>query len=405
MKSLLIKDAAQVVTPLGTFSRGKTMKNLKVINNGSVYIEGEKIKSVGSLKDIDRNITGNPKIVDARGKIVIPGFVDSHTHLVFAGTREEEFIMRLAGMSYQEISKKGGGILSTVKKTRTASKDELFEISKSYVDSAVKNGTTTLEIKSGYGLDAENESKILDVIADLNKECDIDIIPTFMGAHAVPSGRSKDQYVNEVIEMIGALADKAKFCDIFCEAGYFDIEDSRKILNEAGKHGLSLKMHADQFTNNNGIKLSVELAVTSVDHLETISNDEIRLLARSKVAAVLTPGVSYFLNYGYPPARKLIDSDCIVSIATDFNPGTCMSISMQMMISIACTQMNMMPDEAITAATLNGAYALGLTDRGSIEEGKLADLAVLNISSYKMLPYFFGINHVVSIIKNGEVIF
>lgn len=405
MSSLLVKNARQLVTPLGKFRRGKELRNLEVIEDGAVFIEDGVIKAVGPTKEVERAAGKDTEILNVTGKVVMPGFVDPHTHLVFAGTREEEFAMRIDGVGYEEIARRGGGILSTVNLTRSTYKEVLKSSARKYMDIALHNGTTTMEAKSGYGLDLPNETKMLDVINELGAEHIIDLVPTFMGAHAIPDSMPRADYVNEVIAMIPHVARKAKFCDVFCEEGYFSVDDARRIFAKAKEHGLQPRLHADQFTNNGAVRLAIEAGAASVDHLERISTEEITSLAQSNVCAVLTPPVSYFMNYGYPPARDMIDAGCVVAIATDFNPGTSMCVSMQMAISIACAQMKMRPEEAITAATLNAAYSLGISDtKGSIEPGKIGDLAILNIPSYKVLPYFFGVNHVDVIVKSGKVV-
>jgi imidazolonepropionase len=404
MPKLLIKNANELVSPVACPSRGKSLNELRVWQNGSLYIENETIAEIGHLQDFENKISQDTVIIDASGKTVLPGFVDSHTHLVFAGTREEETAMRISGATYQEIAAKGGGILSTVKATRAASKAELKKIARHYLAIALEHGTTTMEIKSGYGLELETELKILQVIEELGHEQPIELVPTFMGAHAVPPEHDKTDYVAEVISMLPKIATKAKFCDVFCENGYFDLDDSRQILEHAKQLGLIPRMHVDQFSNNGGVKLGVDLGATSVDHLEKISDEEISALAASNTCATLLPGVSFFLNYGYPPARKIIDQGCITALATNFNPGSCMTFSMQMIIAIACLQMRMTAEEAINAATANGAYALGLDDVGILEVGKQADIIILDVPNYRMLPYFFGVNHVEKVIKRGEIV-
>lgn len=405
MGSLLVKNAKQVVTPTGSFRRGKELRNLNVIENGAVFIEDGVMKAVGPTREVERVAGKDSEILNVTGRVVMPGFVDPHTHLVFAGTREEEFAMRIEGLGYEEIARRGGGILSTVNQTRSTYKEVLKSSARKYMDMALHNGTTTMEVKSGYGLDLPNETKLLDVINELDAEHILDLVPTFMGAHAIPDSKLKSDYVNEVLSMIPHVARKARFCDVFCDGGYFSVDDARQIFAKAREHGLLPRLHADQFRNNGAVRLAVEVGASSVDHLERITTGEILSLAQSNVCAVLTPPVSYFMNYGYPPARDIIDAGCIVAIATDFNPGTSMCISMQLAISIACSQMKMRPEEAITAATLNAAYSLGISDKkGSIEPGKAGDLVILNTHSYKMLPYFFGVNHVDVVVKAGKIV-
>ena len=404
MSEILIKNAKEIATPAGGVKRGGALKELYLIHGGSIYIKDGLIRNVGNITDFEHHIAGNPEIIDATGKTVIPGFIDAHTHLVFAGTREDEFGMRIGGATYREIAERGGGIKRTVKDTRLASKTELVETAGAYLEHALHSGTTTMEVKSGYGLNLETELKMLEVVEELNKNQPVELVPTFLGAHAFPEDISRDEYVQSVLDMLPAVSGKAKFCDVFCEEGYFTIDESRAILKKAKEYGLSPRIHADQLTSSGGAKLAVELEAVSADHLEQITNEEIEILAQSDTTAVLLPGVSFFLNYGYPPARKIIDAGCITAIATDFNPGSCMCISMQMVMSIACTQMGMTPEEVLNAATVNAAYSLGLTNVGSLEPGKQADVLIMDVPNYKMIPYFFGENHVNTVIKKGEVV-
>ncbi len=404
MNSILIQQAEQVVSASLMPSRRRALSQLSILSNASIYIRNGRIHALGNLETVEKEITDDPMVIDGRGKTVLPGFIDSHTHLVFAGTREDEYILRLKGASYQEIAAAGGGILSTVKRTREASKEELVHTAGKYLQEALHLGTTTMEIKTGYGLDLENEIKLLEVISELNDSQPITLIPTFLGAHAVPPGRSVQQYTEEVIAMLPHIAGKAAFCDVFCEQGYFGLEETKAIFQAAKNNGLKLRLHADQLTNNNGVKLSVEMGVRSVDHLEQINEEEIELLAASETCATLLPGVSFFLHYGYPPARQLIDHGAIVCLASNFNPGSCMCLNMQFIAAIACTQMRMFPEEALVAMSANAAFSLDLKDRGIIAPGYQADLLICNVTNYKMIPYFFGKNHVEMVIKEGKVV-
>ncbi|CUU07894.1 imidazolonepropionase [Candidatus Kryptobacter tengchongensis] len=398
---ILIHNANQVVTVASfgkRFKRGEKQSEIFVVEKGSVLIKDGKIEWVGRAVDFNFGLYGEVEIIDATGKVVLPGFVDSHTHLVFGGTREDEFNLRIKGFTYQQIAEMGGGILSTVQKTRNLSKDELLKISQIYATKALANGTTTIEIKSGYGLNLEDEIKVLEVVNELNEK-PIFTVPTFLGAHAVPPEFKdrKDDYVKFLVDKLIPEISKrklAKFCDVFCEIGYFTAEDSEKILTAGKSYGLLPKIHAEQFSNYGGVKVGVKVEAISIDHLENINDEDIDLLSRTDSIAVLLPGVSFFLNYKYPPARKLIDSGVPVAIATDFNPGSCMSLNMQLMMTIACTQMRMTIEEAITASTLNSAGAIGISDiTGSIEVGKRADLVIFDVPDYRMIPYFFGENH------------
>ncbi len=407
----LIHNASQLVTVASfgeKFKRGKKQGEIFVVENGSILVKDGKIEWVGKASEFNFKLYDKVKIIDVSGKVVMPGFVDSHTHLVFAGTRENEFDLRIKGFTYQQIAQMGGGILNTVEKTRKATKEELFKNSQKYAFKALTNGTTTIEIKSGYGLNFEDEIKILEVANDLNDN-PIHTISTFLGAHAIPPEfkERKNEYVKLITDKLIPEVSKrklAKFCDVFCEVGYFTPEDSEEILNIGKKFGLFPKIHAEQFSNYGGVKVGVKVGAISIDHLENISDKDIEILSRSDSVAVLLPGVSFFLNYQYPPARKLIDSGVPVAIATDFNPGSCMSLNMQLMLTIACTQMKMTIEEAITAATLNSACALGISDTcGSIEPGKRADIVVFNVSDYRMIPYFFGENHVDKVFVAGNL--
>ena len=389
---------------------GKEMQNLGIIENAAVLIENEKITWYGKMEELSMASIKEADVLDCLDKVVMPGFVDPHTHLVFAGSRENEFAMRSAGLSYQEIALRGGGIISTVQQVRNSTKKDLKKNARKYLNAFLRNGTTTVEIKSGYGLDMDNEIKMLEAINELKDEEVLTIVPTFLGAHAVPPEffGQKKEYIREITErMIPYIAKKklAVFCDAFCEKGYFDQEDCREIFSKGTSVGLPPKVHADELTSGGGAELAAEVRAASADHLEHISDVGIKAIAHSGVVAVLLPGVSFFLHHQHAPARKLIDAGVPVAIATDFNPGSCMSYSMPMMMTIACAQMKMSPEEAITASTLNAAAAVNLSSEiGSIEIGKKADLIVLDIPNYKFLPYHFGENHVEKVVKNGVVL-
>jgi len=410
---LLIRNARQLVTVAsgGKHTRaGKEMLDLNVVENGCVLIEDGTIKWVGRTEDFSFEVGPDVDVLDATDKVVMPGFVDAHTHLAFAGGRENEFALRTQGLTYRQIAEQGGGIINTVKGVRETTKKELKKVADKRLDSMLRLGTTTVEIKSGYGLDFKNEIKMLEAINELNREHPIDVVPTFLGAHAVPPEfkERKREYVELVIsEMIPYVGRKklAKFCDVFCEQGYFTLEESRRILEEGKKFGLMPKVHADELTSGGGAELAAEVGAVSADHLEHISDAGIQAMKDKGTVAVLLPGVSFFLGHGYAPARELIDADVPVAIATDFNPGSCMSENMQLMMTIACTQMKMTPEEVITASTLNAAAALVLShDIGSIEVGKKADVIILDIPNYQYLPYHFGVNHVEKVIKQGTIL-
>jgi len=390
--------------------RGAEMSDIGVIPNAAVIIENDTVKWCGRMEDLSMATIKEATVLDCLGRLVMPGFVDSHTHLVFAGSREEEFAMRTRGSSYQEIAEKGGGIVNTVKRVRTATKKDLKKNARHWLHQLLEYGTTTVEIKSGYGLDMKTEVRMLEAINELNAEEVISIVPTFLGAHAVPPElrRQKTEYVREVVErMIPYIGSKrlALFCDVFCEKGYFTAAETRAILNQGKHFNLAPKIHADELNPTGGAEIAAAAGAVSADHLEHISNEGIAALAGSDTVATLLPGVSFFLNHRYAPARRLIDRGAAVAIASDFNPGSCMAFNMQLMMTIACTQMGMSPEEAISAATLNGAAALRMSGQvGSIEPGKRADLCVMNVQNYATLAYHFGVNHLEKVVKNGVIL-
>ncbi len=413
MMELLIRHAKQVATVSAHGKRtkvGAEMGDLGIIEDGSIFIKDGIIEWVGRESDRTIEIAKTTEVLDASGKVALPGFVDSHTHLVFAGSRENEFALRAMGKSYQDIAKEGGGILSTVREVRKSTKKDLKRLADKRLDDLMSHGTTTVEIKSGYGLDMNNEVKMLEVINELKKEHYMTVVPTFLGAHAVPpeyNGNAKD-YVRFVTEKLIPYVGKknlAKFCDVFCEKGYFDVEESRETLEEAKKVGMLPKVHADELSPLGGAELAASVGAISADHLEHVTQKGIEALRSANVIATLLPGVSFFLGHGFAPARRLIDAGVPVALATDFNPGSCMSYSIPMMMTIACTQMKMTPEETITASTLNGAAALGISDKvGSIEVGKEADVVLYNIPDYRYLPYHFGANLVAKVIKRGTIL-
>jgi imidazolonepropionase len=408
--NLLIKNIKQLVTVRSNgmpVKSGKDMRDLGIIEHATVLIQNGLFTWIGSSAEFDQTVDEHIDILDASELVGLPGFVDSHTHLLFAGTREDEFAMRIEGKSYREIAEAGGGILSTVQTTRTATKKELKRIARRHVDTMLTEGTTTVEIKSGYGLNEKDEIKMLDAINDLAEECLMDIVPTFLGAHAVPPEfkNNSDAYVDLICtRMLPHIAQRklAKFCDVFCEQGYFSVEQCRRIFATAKPLGIRNKIHADQLTQIGASKLAAEVSAVSADHLEQIDDAGIVAFKQSGTIATVLPGVSFFLDDKYPPARKIIDAGVPLAIASNFNPGSCMSYSMPMMMTIACTHMSMTPEEALTASTLNGAAALGLSEKlGSIEVGKQADIVLYDIPGYRYLAYHFGTNHVAKVIKHG----
>jgi imidazolonepropionase len=412
MMELLIQNAKQVVTLSSSgkqVKRGVEMRDLGVIERGSIFVKEGIIEWVGREANRAIEISPEMSVLDASDMVVLPGFVDSHTHLVFAGSRENEFALRAEGKTYQEIAEAGGGIWSTVKEVRAATNKELKRSAEKRLDEMMKHGTTTVEIKSGYGLDMDNEIKMLEVINDLEKEHYMTIVSTFLGAHAVPPeyGKNSGEYVRFLLDKLIPYVGKkqlARFSDVFCETGYFNALQGEHLLNEGKKYGMQPKVHADELSCSGGAELATKVGAISADHLEHVSEKGIDALREANVIATLLPGVSFFLGHGYAPARRLIDAGVPVALASDFNPGSCMSFSMPMMMTIACTQMRMTPEEAITACTLNGAAALGLSKMGSIEVGKFADLAVFGVPNYRYVPYQFGVNHLSKVIKKGVIL-
>jgi imidazolonepropionase len=407
VKSLALLHASQLVTLAGPKRPrvGKELSELGIIHDGGILIRQGKIDIVGPSDEIEKKSKG-ADILDLGGRVALPGFVDAHTHLVFGGNRLEDFERRSRGETYEQIAKAGGGIWSTVGKTRAASEGELFATAKKRVDWFLKCGTTTIEAKSGYGLTLEDELKVLRVMRRLNDESLLEIVPTFLGAHAVPRETSPEKYVDLVInEMLPRVAKgkMAEFCDVFCERGYFDIEQSRKILTAAKQLGLKLRSHVDQLTNSGGAKLMAELGATTADHLEKTDEKGIAALKSANVQPVLLPGSVYALgSTSYPCAREMIEAGLAVVLATDFNPGSSPTPSMPMILSLACTHMKMSPAEAITAATINAAYSLNRGDKiGSLEPGKVANIAVFDCEDYRELAYWFGIPQTHSVYVRG----
>ena len=408
MTSLAVLHASQLVTLAGPQQPrvGSDMSDLAIIHDGGMLITDGKIDIVGSSDRIEKNAS-SAEIIDAGGRVVLPGFVDAHTHLVFAGNRLDDFERRARGETYEQIAKAGGGIWSTVEKTRAASGDELFAQAQKHTEWFLRCGTTTVEAKSGYGLTVEDELKILRVMSRLNEETPLEIVPTFLGAHAVPREMDADEYIELVIdEMLPRIVTEklAEFCDVFCERGYFDVKKSRRILTAARELGLRLRIHADQLTSSGGEKLAAELEATTADHLEKTDEQGIAAMKSVGVQPVLLPGSVYLLgSTDYPRAREMIEAGLAVVIATDFNPGSSPTASMPMILSLACTQMKMSPPEAITAATINAAYSLNRGDRiGSLERGKLGNFSVFDCEDYRELAYWFGTPQTHSVYVKGK---
>jgi imidazolonepropionase len=410
MSSLAVLHASELVTLTGPKRPrvGPELSELRIIRDGGMLVRDGKIERVGPSDEIETDI-GDGEIVDANGRVVMPGFVDAHTHLVFAGNRLGDFERRARGETYQQIAKAGGGIWSTVEKTRAATELDLLAQAKKHANWFLHCGTTTVEAKSGYGLTVEDELKILRVLRQLKTEVHLGIVPTFLGAHAVPRELTAEEYLDVVVrEMLPhAMAEKlAEFCDIFCERGYFDIDQSRRVLSAAKKLGLGLRGHVDQLTNSGGAKLMAELGASTADHLEQTDEEGIAALNRANVQPVLLPGSVYALGSSrYPRAREMIEIGLAVVLASDFNPGSSPTPSMPMVLSLGCTQMKMSAAEAITASTINAAYSLNRGDKiGSLEPGKLANFVIFDCEDYRELAYWFGLPLTHAVYIKGECV-
>ena len=411
MKNLIIKNASQVVTCSGfAGKRGREMNDLHVIEGGTVVVTDGRISHVlraGEPLPVDE---AGYTVIDATGKALLPGFVDPHTHFVFGGYREEEFSWRMRGDSYMEIMNRGGGIVNTTRATREASEDELFEVGRRRLDAMLRLGITTVEGKSGYGLDRDTELKQLRVMRRLNEAHPADIVSTFMGAHATPAewkGR-EDEFIDfNIREMFPLVAQEglAEFADIFCEKDVFTIEQSRRYLQAAREQGFKLKIHADEIVQFGGAELAGELHCVSADHLLQASDAGIRAMADAGVVATLLPLTAFSLRETFARGREMIDAGCMVALATDLNPGSSFSASVPLLFALACIYMKLSPEEAVTAFTINSAAAIDRADRiGSIDVGKQGDLVLLQFPSYKFLPYHVGMNIVDTVIKKGEVV-
>jgi imidazolonepropionase len=401
-KSLAIINCSQVLT-LGGPARpraGTELRQLSIIEDGGLLVRNHKIEQVGSRSQIERSVDETCEVVDSGGRVVIPGFVDAHAHPVFAGTRAAEFEERSQGATYQEIAARGGGIQSTVRATRAATLEELLRAGKRYARWFLRNGTTTIEAKSGYGLTVEDELKLLRAIRRLDEETPLRYVPTFLGAHDIPPEYKsrREQYVSLLIdEMLPRVAHEklAEFADVFCEEKVFTQDESWKILSAARCYGLGIRMHADQLSLSGGAKLAAELSATTADHLEHTDAEGIRALKSAGVIPVLLPGSVYALGSSkYPAAREMIDAGLPIVLATDFNPGSSPTPSIPMVLSIAATHMKVSPAEGIAAATINAAYSLNRgAEIGSLEPGKVADFVIHDCEDYRDIPYFFGIEH------------
>ena len=411
MKTILYNPAVIVTvnTSGKNFKQGKELSDIGCLYEHSLVIEDDTIKDLVQTSSVDKKKFD--KIIDATQKTILPGLVECHTHTAFAGSRADEFRQKLSGVGYEEIAKKGGGINTTVKAVRLSSFEELVNVIKPRIENFISQGITTLEIKSGYGLNFENERKLLQVINFLNEIYPIDIIPTFLGAHTFPPEYKNDHpaYVDEIInKMIPYFAEQnpAEFCDGFCEATAFSANEIDEIFSTAIKHGLKIKLHTEQFNSIGGLDVALKHNSISVDHLEVVKDNDIRKLSSSDTVAVLLPGVSFFLNHTYAPARILIEQNAIVALATDYNPGSSHISSLSLVMSLAALKMKMTIEETISAVTINSAKALCREKSiGSIEIGKKANFAVFNTSDYSDIVYSIGNNLNCMTIKNGKVVY
>ena len=411
MKKLIIKNASELVTCRGKApKKGSDMSNIGIIYNGSVVIEDGIIVDVDEASNISsRYDESEYEVIDASEKAVLPGFIDSHTHLIFGGYRADEFSWRLRGDTYMSIMERGGGITSSVRATRSTVLEEFVETGRKRLDKMMAFGVTTVEGKSGYGLDEETEIKQLEAMRILNESHPVDIAATFLGPHSVlPEWKGKeDEFINYMIEVMKKVRERnlAEFADIFCEKNVFSIEQSRRFLKSAKEMGLKLKIHADEIVRLGGAELAAELGAVSADHLLQASDEGIRMMAENNVVATLLPATAFCLKEDYARARDIIDSGCAVALATDFNPGSCFTNSVPLVIALAAIQMRMSVEEIITALTINAASALSRQDSiGSIEAGKKADIIILEFPSIHFLPYHAGVNIVETVIKNGVVV-
>ena len=413
--SLFFRNAGQLVTLSGrpVPRRGPDLGELGILRGGAVLTRGPIIVAVGRTRDLEADARRlRARAIDCRGRVVMPGFVDSHTHLVFAGSRVDDFEERLRGRTYEEIAASGGGITLSARLLGEASTRQLCARACHFLEQLAAHGTTTVEVKTGYGLSVANEMKTLRAIERLRKQSPLEIVPTLLAAHAVPAQYRKRPraYVDMVARRLMPAVAKnrlAEFIDCFCERLAFSVADCRRVLAAGVRHGLIPRLHAEQLSRTGGARLANELDAASADHLDHVNRSDIRALARSSVVATLVPGANFHLGLRtYPPARRLIEAGAAVALATDFNPGTSPTVNMQFILSLACSAMRMTPAEALSAATINAAYSLRRADRlGSLEPDKQADLAVMDVDDYRKIPYYFAWNHCVMTVKRGLIIY
>jgi imidazolonepropionase len=409
---LLLSHAAQLLTLAGPdrARRGKELTDLGVIRDGAVLVNGERIVAAGPTDVVTRGLSTSVDEIDCRGMLITPGLVDSHTHLVFAGARLDDFERRLAGATYEEIARSGGGIRSSVERLCNATDESLTRHAERWMAEARRWGTTTIEVKSGYGLRLDHELRMLAAAETAGKTTGLKVIRTFLGAHTIPSeyDGARQRYVDELIDnMLPEVAKRraSEFCDVFCDRTAFTIEEAEKILRAAASCGLKLKIHADQLSRTGAAALGIGVGATSVDHLDHADASDFAALAASSTVATLLPGANFFMGSTYPAAREMIAAGVAVALATDFNPGTCPMIGLPLVMSLACTQMRMTPAEVWAAVTLNGAAALALAHEcGSLTNGKRADLAVFNADDFRAVPYFAGANLCRFVIVGGKLL-
>ncbi|PYU96606.1 MAG: imidazolonepropionase [Acidobacteria bacterium] len=413
--SFFFRHAGQLLTLSGppVPRRGPDLGELGILRDGAVLTRGPIIVGVGRTRDLDAEARRmKARAIDCRGRVVMPGFVDSHTHLVFAGSRVDDFEERLRGRTYEEIAASGGGITLSARLLGEASTRELCARACHFLEQLAAHGTTTVEVKTGYGLSAANEMKTLRAIERIRKQSPLEIVPTLLAAHAVPAQYRKRPraYIDLLARRLMPEVAKnrlAEFIDCFCERVAFSVADCRRALEAGLRHGLIPRLHAEQLSRTGGARLAIDLDAASADHLDHVNRSDIRALARSGVVATLVPGANFHLGLGtYPPARGLIEAGAAVALATDFNPGTSPTLNMQFVLALACSALRMTPAEAISAATINAAYSLRRADRlGSLEPGKQADLAVMEVDDYRKIPYYFAWNHCVMTVKRGWIIY